>query len=173
MGGIRKRGSPTLKELPRDSHGGNAVDLNCLNHCHSTFTSFPPRRESSFFKIFRVPAFMGMRRTKSTRILKSATLSMQGGQGIILPTGLNPKKQTSMPSWGSAVPGEGREGVAEVPYRPSRPSSVTAGRLEPFTDFFQAGSFENLLAQLVLLIGIQPAQKGLQLSRTRMEPFGE
>jgi len=44
---------------------GNAVDsgclkaLSCLNQCKSTFTSFPRRREPSFFKIFRISAFAG------------------------------------------------------------------------------------------------------------------
>jgi len=39
---------------------GNAVDLNCLNQCKNTFTSFPRRRESSFFKIFGIPTLVEM-----------------------------------------------------------------------------------------------------------------
>ena len=55
---------PVSKNPPlKGDRGGcalNAVDLSCLNQCNNTFTSFPRRRESSFCRIFRIPAFAGM-----------------------------------------------------------------------------------------------------------------
>ena len=59
---------------PQPSGGFNAVDFSCLKQCSNAFTSFPRRRETSFFKIFRIPAFAEMTWQNSAQILKSTAL---------------------------------------------------------------------------------------------------
>ena len=65
-----------LHHYSANGHGDapNAVDLSCLNQCNGTFTSFPPRLESSLIMISGIPAFAGMTGQNKTQILKSTAL---------------------------------------------------------------------------------------------------